>query len=220
MTIDFTAARGTLELAHRLRLLADAERREIEGAFDEAYPFAAAVRAADSMHTHVKVESVEALPHEALRAAGGRVENEKEGYVKYAFLGGMNLIFSSIDVSEDDRRQGSARRTRPFLDHFGIDLRQESAEVRALFEAVPERAGALGWPLASQGGEGQPVYCCHVTVSRKHWVYPRAQVPVELAFGPLAVHPDKSGCDLRPSDPSLGLAAPSGCGAQKSACAK
>jgi hypothetical protein len=214
MTIDPIAAKATLDLAHRLRLLGDDERRDIEGAFDDAHPFVAAVRVADSMHTHVKVESVDRLPHDELRAAGGRVENEKEGYVKYAFPSGMNLIFSSIDVSEDDRRQGSARRARPFLDHYGIDLRKETDEVRALFDAVPEKAATLGWPLASQGGEGKPVFCCHVTVSRKHWVYPSARVPVELAFGPLAVNLDKSGCDLRPSDPRLGLAAAPACGAK------
>ncbi|MDI1449999.1 hypothetical protein [Polyangium sp. 6x1] len=53
--------------------------------------------------------------------------------------------------------------------------------------------------------------------TRKHWVYPSERVPVEFALGPLTINPDKSGCDLRPSDPRLGPPKASTCGA-KSKC--
>jgi hypothetical protein len=88
--------------------------------------------------------------------------------------------------------------------------------VQVAFEAIPRRAAELGWGHVPQGGDGKLVYCCHITVSAKHWVYPkkiegRSAVPVEIAFGPLTINPDKSGCDLRPSDPRLGRAV-SACG--------
>jgi alkylhydroperoxidase/carboxymuconolactone decarboxylase family protein len=211
MSLDPRNIRTTLELARRHRLLTEAEASQIEGALSPGFPFQDASRLAGSLHAHVKVESLRLLPDAALRDAGGVVENEKAGYVKYAFASGLNLIFSSIDISEDDLRDGGARLPRPFLDHFGIDLRQETADVRALFDSVPKRATELGWGLASQGTEERPVFCCHTSVARKHWVYPSTGTPIELAFGALVIHADKSGCDLRPLDPRLGLP-PAACG--------
>src|SRR5262249_50988436 len=71
----------------------------------------------------------------------------------------------------------------------------------------PDRAGEVGWRHVPQGGEGQPVYCCHTEVSGKHWVYPVAGEagqtrPIEFAFGALEIHDSKMGCDLRPIDPA------------------
>ncbi|NOU33064.1 MAG: hypothetical protein HOO96_34625 [Polyangiaceae bacterium] len=97
-------------------------------------------------------------------------------------------------------------------------MRAETPDVKAVFDAVPQRARELGWGTVPQGGDGKLVYCCHVTVSAKHWVYPpeaqgRRPPCIEIAYGPLAVQSGKSGCDLRPSDPALGLGAPPACGA-------
>jgi hypothetical protein len=218
MALNSSSVRKTLEIGRELRLLSEAEVADVMSAFEDAYPFADAARLADTFHAHIKVDAVGELPHDALRAAGGAVENEKDGYIKYAFPSGMNLIFSSICVSQDDLREASsALRARPFLDHYGIDLRRELPEAQAAFEAIPQSASARGWGHVPQGGDGKLVYCCHVTVSAKHWVYPRESegrraVPVEIAYGPLTVNPEKSGCDLRPSDPRRGLGTVSACG--------
>ncbi len=134
------------------------------------------------------------------------MENEREGYVKYTFAGGVNMIYSHIDVAEDDRLPADEKLARPHLDHVGIDLRTENAETKALFDGVPARAKELGWRHAAQGDETKPVYCCHTSVGRKHWLYPNAgdviTRPIEIAYGKLEIHAGKMGCDLRPIDPA------------------
>ncbi len=210
---------ATLGVAREMRLLSTEEVDEVMAAFGADSPFVAALRHADSMHVHVKVDATEALPRAALEAAGGTVENEKAGYVKLSFPSGMNLIFSSIPVSEDERRGAeAAKRPKPFLDHYGIDMRRDAADVRDAFDGSARAAESAGWRHVGQGGSGKAVFCCHVSVSEKHWLFPRDggsvnRAPVELPFGPLTVQADKSGCDLRPSDPltATGSCAPSGC---------
>ena len=63
----------------------------------------------------------------------------------------------------------------------------------------------MEWGHAAQGSSGKPVYCCHVEVAEKHWLYPKENgcpgIPLEFAFGPLIVNIDSSGCDLRPANP-------------------
>jgi hypothetical protein len=212
MTLFAAQVRKTLEIAQELRLLHDGETRYVMTAFAPDSPFATAVGLADTMHVHVKVDAVHALPHAELRAAGGTVENEKDGYIKYAFPSGMNLIFSSIAVSQDDLREtAESRRERPFLDHYGVDLRKETEEVRAVFDAVPTRAARRFLTHAAQGGGDKRVFCCHTSVERKHWLFPKGQPAVEIAYGALTVQAGKSGCDLRPSDPTLAVGAPSAC---------
>lgn len=214
MTLDLGTVRNTVDVARELGLVTASEANDLEGLFDGEHPLSNAVALADSLHAHVKVDDVVHLPHDALRTAGAKVDNHKDGYIKYSFGSGLNLIFSSIDVSEDDLRETKgSRRSRPFLDHIGIDLRQESDQVKATFDAVPARAKELGWTHVPQGGDGKPVFCCHTHVLAKHWVFPAAARPsIELAYGPLAITQGKGGCDLRPSDPRLGLA-PVVCGA-------
>jgi hypothetical protein len=170
--------------------------------------FADAVGLADSLHVNIKVDDIACLPMEFVTERGGHTENAKPGYVKYAFPGKVNVILSSINISQDDlieAKQGTAK-ARPFLDHVGIDLRQETAPVRNVFDALPYLATKAGWAYASQGGAGKAVFCCHVSVSAKHWVYPRntqsgLSIPMEFAYGPLVVSETSSGCDLRPADP-------------------
>jgi hypothetical protein len=110
-------------------------------------------------------------------------------------------------VSEEERREtADTRRPRPFLDHLGVDLRAETAAVRAVFDALPALAARAGWGWATQGGEGRAVFCCHVQVAAKHWLYPdrdgaHSGIPIEFAYGPLRIEAGKSGCDLRPAAP-------------------
>jgi len=101
-----------------------------------------------------------------------------------------------------------------------VDLRDETAPVRQTFNALPAVAGNLNWAHTSQGGEGRPVYCCHVEVAEKHWLYPPDEngyngIPLEFAYGALKVNPDKMGCDLRPANPDkIDPASISCCGAE------
>jgi diadenosine tetraphosphatase ApaH/serine/threonine PP2A family protein phosphatase len=198
-----------------LGLLAPAEVAEALSLLDPAFPFFAALRQADSVHLHVKVDSVDRLPSARILALGTRAENARPGYVKYPFAGGINLIFSSIPIAEEDQLS-DPRPPRPFVDHFGVDLRRETGVVRAAFEDTPLVARRAGWPWKSQGGGGRPVFCCHATVSEKYWVYPPAEGsrwarPIEFAYGPLEISQEMNGCDLRPIDPrhpqAAGLAA-------------
>jgi|GEM_PF-748243 len=205
--LDADAFARTLASFRGLGLISQAESDEVLALLDPAFPYFAAARLADSVHVHIKVADVDRLPHDAIVALGTRAENARHGYVKYPFPGGINLIFSSIDVAEEDLLPSTTPPPpRPFVDHLGVDLRREIGVVQAAFGDVPEVARRVGWAHTPQGGPGRPVFCCHVQVANKHWVYPPEGFPswtrpVEFAFGPLQIMGDSMGCDLRPIDP-------------------
>lgn len=203
--LDRAAWGRTLEAFRSLGLITGKEVEEALSLFDPAFPFFSAIRMADSVHLHVKVDDVETLPSEQILALGTHPENSRPGYIKYPFAGGINMIFSSIPTSEEDQL-ADPQPARPYVDHFGIDLRRESGIVRALFEDTTAVARRAGWPWKSQGGGGRQVYCCHSMVAEKYWVYPPAEGsrwtrPLEFAFGPLQISMEMNGCDLRPIDP-------------------
>jgi len=187
-----------------LGLLPSNARQHLEELRSSSFAFSKQMSAAESIHLHIKVPSTEALPHEQILAIGGEPQNEKEGYIKYAFKEGIHFIFSSIPVSQEERA-GLSSFQYPHLDHIGIDIRDESEEAYNIFQHIPFVAAAHKWSVRKQGGEGQKVYCCHVTVNEKYWVYPQGGVYWEFAFGQLLISTDKFGCDLRPADPALGL---------------
>ena len=170
-------------------------------------PLAPAVALSETLHLHIKVDDTHQLPINRFFDAGARLDHQKDGFVKYRFPGAVNAIFSHIKVSQDELIETQEnRRPRPFLDHIGVDLRDETAPVRQTFDALPGIAARLKWAHASQGGVDRPVYCCHVEVAEKHWLYPPDEgehtgIPLEFAYGPLKVNPDKMGCDLRPANP-------------------
>jgi hypothetical protein len=207
---DATAA--TLDEVQDLGLINAGEVATVLGIFEPTSPVAPALAVADSIHVHIKVDDVASAPHDRLLSKGGTVENGKEGYLKYAFPGGINVILSSIDVSQDDLAETPcSQRARPFVDHIGIDLRRETADVEQRFETVPKLAAEQGWQHVPQGAPGKPVFCCHVEVGRKHWAYPpdtscARGIPLEFAFGALKVNPVASGCDLRPARPGTSAA--------------
>ena len=154
MTLLAVQVRKTLETALELRLLQDGETRYVMTAFAPDSPFAPAVGLADTMHVHVKVDAVHALPHPELRAAGGTVENEKDGYIKYAFPSGMNLIFSSIAVSHDDLRAG----TKVVRHGLTGDLQDVPEEIRfppKVHDRVHSRRSE-GDPYGPLSGRHQP----------------------------------------------------------------
>jgi alkylhydroperoxidase/carboxymuconolactone decarboxylase family protein len=205
--LDEQAFANTLDFFRGLGLLTEEETREVMALFDPRFPYAEAVRAAESIHCHVKVDDVDRLPHADIRAAGTHPESETQGYVKYPFPGGINMIFSSIPISEDDMLTDLPPAPPSMLDHKGIDLREETPAVRAIFDSVPVVAARQGWRHVGQGGGGTPVYCCHTEVEEKHWIFPELdeagqRLPIEFAFGELVIHDSKMGCDLRPIDPA------------------
>ncbi|HVV88539.1 MAG TPA: metallophosphoesterase [Kofleriaceae bacterium] len=199
----------TLGDALALGLIAPEEGGQLTALFEPDFPFFAALRHADSLHVHIKVDDVDALPHAALRAFGSAPENARPGYIKYPFASGLNLIFSSVPIADDDLLADDVRGPtppKPFVDHLGVDLRRTTGLVRAAFDDLPALARRAGWASRPQGGAGRPVFCCHVEVAEKLWVYPPAEGsrwtrPIELAYGPLVVKGEMLGCDLRPIDP-------------------
>lgn len=205
-----------LDFLRDLKLVSATEISSVMWLFERTCPFREQLSSSDSIHIHVKVDDTANLPHAAIRNAGGRPESEQTGYAKYAFPAGINAIFSSIPVAEDDRLAGLPVPAKPFLDHAGLDMRKETSTVRRQFDSIPEIARSAGWRHVPQGGTGRAVYCCHTQVNEKHWVYPPANAatftrPLEFAFGPLVVHASSMGCDLRPIDPAHLRASEAGC---------
>jgi len=173
--IDQTVASQLMQEAAHLGLLKKEEISYVTTALLPCYAFADGVKLADSLHLNIKVDDIACLPEEFALSRGATKENAKDGYVKYAFPGNVNIILSAINISQDDliEAKQEIKRPKPFLDHVGIDLRDESEPVHHFFDAIPYLASKTGWPTVSQGGGGKAVFCCHVQVSAKHWVYPR-----------------------------------------------
>lgn len=202
-----------------LGLLTQQETQQVAGLLHDDFPYSSIIDKADSVHLHVKVDDVAELPSEKIQALGVEPVNAADGYVKYPFPGGINLIFSSIPIAEDDNIEGLETPAKPFMDHAGIDLRDESKEVHDEFQSIPSVAETADWRRRSQGSafDGKPVYCCHTEVSGKHWVYPpedyapRWTRPIEFQYGELRIHGDAMGCDLRPIDPAHPLAENASC---------
>lgn len=197
----------SMDWLHNAGLLSAEELRTASSMFEPGFEFAQAIELAESIHLHIRVDDTDALPAEEFIRQGAAFDHGKTGYIKYCFPGGVNAIFSSIPVAQDNLAEtGQNRRPRPHLDHMGIDLRRESEDVKSSFDHLPEHAGELGWGHIPQGGKGRPVYCCHIEVGAKHWIYPPdgssiRGIPLEFAYGPLKTNDFKAGCDLRPSAP-------------------
>lgn len=191
-----------------LGLLNDVEHDEILSVLNTDFPFAEALGFIDSVHAHVKVDDVDSLPHDELVALGYEAQNGKSGYIKYATGVGINFIFSSINIAEDDRVDGAVVLPKPFMDHVGFDMRDEATPTEGAFDRIPGRAEELGWREVTQQG---PVHCCHTQVKQKHWTYPPEgwagwRRPIEFAFGDLVIFDHAMGCNLRPMDPGHPLA--------------
>jgi hypothetical protein len=157
--LNVSAWQKTLRQFRAFELLSDSEVDEALSLLDPAFPFFAALRLADSVHLHVKVHDVNDLPVPAILALGAQPKNARPGYVKYSFPGGINMIFSSIPTSEEDRLPDPVP-PKPFVDHLGIDLRRETGVVRAAFEDTVTIARRANWPCKSQGGglrSGRPL---------------------------------------------------------------
>src|SRR5262245_29193480 len=139
--IDSSQIEKVLSVFRESKLISSDEVDAVISISDPSFPFAEALRHADTVHIHGRVDDVSAMPHEIIKSFGGEVENQRDGYIKYVFAGGINMIYSSIDVSQDDLLgERSGLPPRPFMDHIGIDLRRETDEVKDIFDNLPARA--------------------------------------------------------------------------------
>jgi hypothetical protein len=68
--LDERAFSQTLSFFSNLGLVSQSEIAETMALFEPDFPFAEAVRAAESIHLHIKVADVDTLPHDRIRAQG------------------------------------------------------------------------------------------------------------------------------------------------------
>jgi hypothetical protein len=207
--LDREACERTMSLFSSLALLSRPEVEQVLSLLDRDFEFAEIMSFAESVHVHVEVDNIEDLPVREIERSGvSSIDRyQKPDMVKYSYNGGINVIFSAFPISQDDLIAGGGL-TKPFVDHLGVDLRDESADTRAIFNTIPERAVAVGWRHVHQAA---PLYCCYTACSEKHWVYPPTPArpgyrPIEFAFGALRKFDSNMGCDYRPIDPAHPLA--------------
>jgi hypothetical protein len=203
------AFHDTLGFFGNLNLISERESEQVLFLLDETFEFAEIIRSAESVHVHVEVSDINNIPDEKIKSSGiASVDRYQEpDIIKYSYDSGINVIFSAFPISQDDLVPGGGR-PKPFVDHLGIDLRDETEAMRALFDGIPSRAAAVGWRHVHQAA---PLYCCYTACSEKHWVYPPARMPreyrpIEFAFGSLQKFDSNMGCDYRPMDPANPLA--------------
>jgi hypothetical protein len=190
-------------------VLADHEAAQVLEVAGGAFPFARTLNNAESIHVHVNADVVMDLPDESqlLKACREVVGGERER--KFCFASGLNVVLSIDPTAQDEFITGAVTQSKPYVDHLGVDLREQSSETQAIFHAIPAMAAQAGWRHVYQGG---PVRCCHAEMGPKHWVYPPEGVtgtrrPIEFAFGELKASDAYLGCDYRPIDPGHPLAA-------------
>ena len=207
---DRQAFESTLSFFSKLGLLSKGEPEQVLSVLDEDFEFAEAIRFSESVHVHVEVDSVKDLPDGDIQRNGvsSITRYDEPDMVKYSYPGGINIIFSAFTISQEDLIEGAAARPKPFVDHLGVDLRDESAATRVVFDAIPRRAAEVGWRHVHQAA---PLYCCYTACGEKHWVYPAETArgglrPIEFAFGSLRKFDSNMGCDYRPIDPAHPLA--------------
>ncbi|MGC4092956.1 MAG: metallophosphoesterase family protein [Polyangiaceae bacterium] len=90
--LERTVHERVLLTLRELRLLSSSEVEETLALFSANFPFFAPFHLASSVHVHVRVDDVTALPERALLEHGARLDHGRDGYVKYTFDGGLNLI--------------------------------------------------------------------------------------------------------------------------------
>ena len=202
MTIALESTTALLDHFDEYDIIPETAGTHLEKLTADNFLFREQLELAESIHLHIKVPDTAKLPHKELIDRGGRSQNEKEGYVKYAFDSGVHLIFSSIPVSQEEKA-GLILYNYPHLDHIGIDIRKDDVDSYEVFNRIPSLSDKNYLPYKRQGGDGQNVFCCHVAVNEKYWVYPKGRPHFEFAFGPLTVSDSVFGCDLRPADPAL-----------------
>jgi len=199
MQIHKTTLQTLVDILAENNLLDKQEQQRANIIADNNFEFASQVALAESIHLHIHVADIDQIPTDALIANNGQVTNKAEGYIKYNFNGGINLIFSHIPVAQKEKvvRDNNAA----YLDHIGIDIRSDDKTSYIAFQQIPMIAAENDYLFTRQGDGKEAVKCCHMQVKEKYWVYPSANLNYEFAFGPLVVHSNGSfGVDLRPAN--------------------
>jgi len=199
MKIDVFKLKGLVDLLYQQQLLSNEEWKYANEVSEADFPFARQLEIADSVHYHIHVEDVLSLPHELFKQHNGAIMNEAEGYIKYAFDGGINFIFSNIPVAQKEKT--THKNEEAYLDHIGIDIRSDDKPAYITFQQIPLVSAQYDFLFTRQGDGKEVVKCCHMQVNEKYWVYPNEKLNYEFAFGPLIVHEGGFGIDLRPANP-------------------
>ncbi|MBK7403591.1 MAG: hypothetical protein IPJ41_02875 [Phycisphaerales bacterium] len=201
--VESSGLRSLCRVLERGGLLSASEAAEAGRVVSARSALAEQVAAATGAHLHIKVGDVGVLA----RGEFGEweIEADRPGFVAWHAPGGVGVSFSSVAVTEDDLGEASpgrgGSRTRPFLDHVGLDL-PETVMGRAAFAGAPAVGAARGWRHVAQGGDGARVHCCYATVAAKHWLFPPGGVPIELSLGEVVDVGGEIGGDLRPRRPA------------------
>ena len=199
MKINTAKLRDLVSFLKTQGLLSTEELKYANAVSEDDFAFAKQVRIADSVHYHIHVADVSNLPHELLNVHNRTVVNEAEGYIKYAFDGGINFIFSHIPVAQKEKT--THNNDGAYLDHIGIDIRSDDKPAYIIFQQIPVVSAEHDFLFTRQGDGKEVVKCCHMQVNEKYWVYPNEQLNYEFAFGPLVIHEGGFGVDLRPANP-------------------
>lgn len=199
MKLNYQRLTAYLQMLKERNLMNDNEFGLAVQLADDSFPFLKQIELADSIHYHIHVRDIEDLPHDYFMDLGATVENRNVGYIKYRFPGAVSLIFSHIPVAQ--REMGKAPQDSCYLDHIGIDIRSEDKPAYVVFQQIPSIAATNDFVFKRQGDGIEAVKCCHMQVKEKYWVYAGKDVNYEFAFGPLVVHQEGFGVDLRPANP-------------------
>jgi hypothetical protein len=190
-------------------LLTDRDAAQMLEMFDDTFPFTEAMDWAESVHVHVTVDDVEAVPDQETLGGLAAEATGNEAERKFAFASGLHVVFAGLPTAQDELIPGAEVRPKPYVDHFGVDLREDSDITRSVFKRIPEAARRSLWRHVFQDG---PIRCCHVEMGPKHWVYPPEGVaggrrPIEFAFGELTASEEFLGCSCNtaPSRALLGV---------------
>lgn len=209
MSFPVSTIQHDLHLFTERGLLADHEAAQVLELVATQFPFAPAMDNAESIHVHVNAETVSGLPDEQALVDACRESGGDDRERKFCFDSGLNVVLAIEPTAQDEFIPGAVSQAKPYVDHFGVDLRDESSETQEIFDGIPSMAAQAGWRHVHQDG---PVRCCHVEMGPKHWVYPPegaagTRRPIEFAFGQLKKSDSYLGCDYRPIDPGHPLAA-------------
>lgn len=199
MNIKPQALQSLISLLYQHRLLSPDEKNCADVLAEVNFPFYPQVTIANSIHYHIHVPDIKQVPHQILLANNGSVIIKADGYIKYAFEGGVNCIFSHIPVAQKEKTEHQPEEV--YLDHIGIDIRSEDKQAYITFQQIPFISSQYDYLFTRQGDGREPVKCCNMQVKEKYWVYPNEKLNYEFAFGPLVINENSFGVDLRPSNP-------------------
>jgi hypothetical protein len=106
--LDRDSVLERLNWCHAHQWLRDCELECLSHVLEPRHLFAESLQLEQTLHAHVKAPDADRLPEQLFLQAGATIHYRKEGFIKFQFPEGFNLIFSSIAISQDDLRDGTA----------------------------------------------------------------------------------------------------------------